>query len=295
MTITRTIEIYEYIPLQELRDEFDEDEVLLVESINHFVKGIRDMNDGLHKYSWDEVLRYAYADDDFENLQRYVMSDFKERRNIPDYLWNFRGLGFGFGLPTTSQAPTTEVSGSTLQNLVREKLDDLIADPRLKPASYDALHYWSVCGIQEKTITSMEETITHMKEASKLRGELMQRNQAELIGNLAVGAHRLLERTVTEKGKIAEDVRSRAIRDAVTHNGFDWTTFCRGEGQNLTAERLTQLHQTCRDMKPRLFSKIDEDAFKTSAWHKFKKWRERKLTPSIPIHSLVLRVDSDRQ
>jgi len=292
MTVTRTIEIYEYIPLQELRDELDEDEVLLVESINRFVKGIRDMHDGLHKYSWDEVLRYAYADDDFENLQRYVMSDFKERRNIPDYLWNFRGLGFGFGLPTTSQAP--EASGSTLQNSVKEKLSDLIADPRLKPASYDALQYWSLYSKQSVTITCM-------KESSRLSDELRQaqRNQdvqaQAILDALAVGVPKLLERTVTEKGKIAEDVRSRAIRDAITHNGFDWKTFCRGKGQNLTEERLTQLHQTCRDMKPRLFSKIDEGAFKTSAWNRFKKWRERKLTPIIPIHSLVLRVDSDRQ
>ncbi|OQX01359.1 MAG: hypothetical protein BWK73_46345 [Thiothrix lacustris] len=287
MTITRTIEIYEYIPLQEFRDELDEDEVLLVESVNRFVKGIRDTHGGLHKYSWDEVLRYAYADDDFEKLERYVLDDFKERRNIPDYTWNLDLRGEVVGLRALE-------SKRTLRHLLEEKLSDLIADPRLKPVSCDALRYWLICGIQSATITCMEES-------SRLRDELRQSQRMQdvqtqaILEALAVGFTRSLERAVTEKGKIAEDVRSRAIRDAITHNGFDWTTFCRGKGQDLTGERLTQLHQTCRDMKPRLFSNIEKAAFKTSAWHKFKKWRERKLTPSIPIHSLVLRVDSDRQ
>ena len=267
MTVTRTIEIYEYIPLQELRDELDEDEVLLVESINRFVKGIRDMRGGLHKYSWDEVLRYTYAEDDFENLQRYVMSDFKERRNVSDSRWNYRGTGLMSLMPS-------------LKEVITDKFDDLLTNPMLKPASHDALCYWMFNGIRNTTIT-------HMEEVSKLKGE--QADELLVCKSVAIGVRVALERSVVEKGDTKAKMQDWAIRDVIRDNGFDWKTFECGK-DTLTVECL---HQACQELKPNLF-RMGKDTFRTQVWQGFRARRKHKLDANISIASLKLRVEPDK-
>lgn len=280
MPSTRTITVYEFIPIDELGAALDEDERCIADSINSFVKIIRDkQQQGIGCYSWDETLVGSFDEGEFEALQKHVMEEFKRRRNVPDYLWNFRGLGFGFGL----ESSIPQSAGSSVQDFVKEKFFALIADPILKPASYEALQYWVLCGKQNMTITVMEEALRHYSNALQKSVE-----KADVYELLVTSLRTALERSVTEKAETTKKLQYWAIRDVLRKHGNDWKTFEPGV-ESLTVE---QIYQSCKSMKPNLF-RMGKDTFRTSTWQSFRTWRDAKLATNISISSLLLRATPD--
>lgn len=245
----RTITVYERIPLDEIYQQLNADELLLAHTLNEFIdetyKLFSSDFEMCRVYSWDEILLAPDGSFVFGRMiNRCIMaliysndSHFGEgEEDIELVAENFRAF---------------------YDEHFREVIN-LILDDRLCAANKLALQYWFDFHLKDQDSRWWERSFEMLRADSNELSALIDK----LIDPV--------EGTET-KNKLVDNKCFAVIKRVLAREGFDWKTVDLGKG-TIT---LKELHHLCHKEENTFFLQALA-SFRTSTWTKFNAHREYK-------------------
>lgn len=281
MPYQRTITIYEYIPLDEIRDQLDEEEQIMVEVINHRLKQFRDASDyeetGL---SWDELLIWHSDEGELASLKKSIFTTISEKlRHPPDWLKeqpNYRGILIWLD----------EDTPKSNEQRLEIKLRELIVNENriLKPASEGGITFWLHKEILVSTLQLYDQKQDNLEKYNELIiGDY--RNVLELSTAMFRGLKN------ASKGRRRIKFQCIVITQVLTEKNENWLNF-EPSKSGLTHEHLYNL---CRVKDPKLFAEHADGGtwMRVNMWPNFKLYRNEELNKTK--NSMFLQTDLSKK